>query len=220
MSEKPIIWLESIIGAGKTTLLQYLSKTINVRTFDEPFEKNPYFDDSYDNPKVFASLAQIWFAIKRGEIHQLATSEALFGTQYDACVIDRGLHGDEVFERFYYNRGDIQDREHKLYKQIYRSLLSRTKAPSMLIYLDVFPEVALRRIKERGRKAEKNIDINFLNMLRDEHYDMLIRLESGNFDYTSKIVVCRIPWNVDNQDPNIIIDVVLNKFPNIKRNAS
>lgn len=216
MTDNPIIWLESIIGAGKTTLLKHIHEALNVRIFDEPFEKNPYFEDSYDNPDIYASLAQLWFAIKRGEIHQLATAEAMFGIEYDASVVDRGLPGDEAFELFYYNRGCIKEREHNLYKMIYKPLLGKAKAPSMLIYLDVFPEVALRRIKDRGREVEKDIDLDFLNELRDQHYDMMVRMESGQHDWSNKILIRRIPWNVSNQDPKIIIDIILKEFPHIR----
>lgn len=217
MKECPIIWLESIIGCGKTTLLEYLVNSLNVRGFDEPFEDNPYFSDSYDKPEIYAALAQLWFALKRSEIHELATAEALWGNKYDAIIIDRGIIGDNVFERLHYAKGNIKEREHQLYNLFYRNIINRPKACSMLIYLDVFPEIALERIKERGRDAEKSITLEYLNDLRCHYYDMMLKVENGENKLVGNTIVRRIPWNVGHQDPEIITLTILKEFPHIRR---
>lgn len=217
MKECPIIWLESIIGAGKTTLLEHLRTTLNIRPFDEPFEQNPYFDDSYEKPEHFAALAQLWFALKRAEIHELATAEALYGTQYDAVVIDRGLPGDEAFESVHYKRGNIQKREHELYKLFYKNVFNRPKASALLVYLDVFPEEAITRIKKRGREAEKKIDLDYLYEVRNEHYDLMLRIETGKHEWSGRTKILRVPWNCRNQDPEIIVEAILREFPSIRR---
>jgi len=217
MIECPIIWLESIIGSGKTTLLKYLSNELNVRPFDEPFEENPYFKDSYEHPEIYAALAQLWFALKRAEIHELATAESLFGTKYDAIVIDRGLPGDQVFEMLHYKYGNIKEREHQLYELFYKNIFSRPKTCSMLVYLDTYPEVALERINNRGREAEKNISLKYLRDLRNEHYDLMVRIANGMHSYSNKIIVKKIPWNVEHQNPEIIVESILKEYPHIRR---
>jgi len=217
MKECPIIWLESIIGGGKTTLLEYLRTMLNIRAFDEPFEQNPYFGDSYEKPEQFVALAQLWFALKRGEIHELATAEALFGTQFDAVVIDRGLPGDEAFEAVHYKRGNIQEREHELYKLFYKNIFNRPKASALMVYLDVYPEEAMARIESRGREAEKKIDLDYLVEVRNEHYDLMVRIEHGKHEWSGKTKVIRIPWNCRNQNPEVVVAAILKEYPHIRR---
>ncbi len=209
----PIFWIEGLIGSGKSSLLEELKKIFNIRVFDERFQENPYFDCSYKEPKIYASRAQLYFAIKRSETHQLATVESLYGYEYEACALDRGLPGDLAFELMHHRRGNIDEKDHKLYMCYYKHLINLPKAPCDLFFLDVEPEVALRRVKNRDRSAEVSVDLAYLSDLRDHYFDIMVDLKNGNHEWSGKCDVHRVAWNVDHQGLSQIIDIIHSKYP-------
>lgn len=217
IERRPFIWVESLMGGGKTTLIQFLEQQLNLRAFYEPFQDNPYFEDSYKDPKAYAFKAQMFWAMKRAEIHELATAETLFGDTYDGVMIDRGLPGDKAFFEIQCRLGNIEDRDRLMYMLMYNRLINRPKAPTLMLYLDVEPEVALRRIKDRNREAESLVKIEYLRMLRDAYYDILVELGSGQHEWSGRTEILKIPYNVDNKDPKEIVDILKDKYPILRK---
>ncbi|MCS7109475.1 MAG: deoxynucleoside kinase [Candidatus Micrarchaeota archaeon] len=77
-----------------------------------------------------------------------------------------------VFFENDYHSGIFGDPKSKIAKAFYSSysatyqyLRNRVPPVNVFVYLDVKPEVALKRIKERGRKSERGISINYLRSL-------------------------------------------------------
>ena len=211
--EKPIIQIEGLPGCGKTSLIEWLEKTLNIRAFYEPVEENPYFIDQYKDPRAYAFKAQLDWALKRAEIHELATAEVLFGVNYDGAIIDRGLLGDMTFEALHRYYGNIDDRDHNMYLTYIKRLTNTPKAPSLVFYLDSSPEVSFRRMQKRNRAGEEGVKIEYLYDLNDHYHDNLIRYENGEFGWVSRPKLYRIPWNVDHQKPDKIISVIKKEYP-------
>jgi deoxyadenosine/deoxycytidine kinase len=60
--------------------------------------------------------------------------------------------------------------------------------PSMIVYLDLSPEVSKARIEQRSRGVESGITLEYLRALH-RRYDEFIQ------DIAHTIPVIRVPWN-------------------------
>jgi deoxyadenosine/deoxycytidine kinase len=210
---RPIVWIEGLIGSGKSTLSKALGDLLRMRVLFEPVESNPYLEDFYKDEKRWAFAMQMHLLAIRAGLQDLAAEEVLSGDLYNGVILDRGLPGDHAFCRLHVDRKNIHPREYETYWKMYRHRTNKLKPPSIMFFLDVEPEVALRRVKERARGAEVGLTLKYLSDLRDQYYDLMVELQAGDHDWTGKVDVRRIPWNVDNQDPTKIKEIIEKEFP-------
>lgn len=210
---RPIVWIEGLIGSGKSTLSRVLGEMMNMRVLFEPVESNPYLDMFYLDKKRWAFAMQIHLLGIRAGFQDLAAEEVLSGQTYNGVILDRGLPGDHAFCRLHVKYENIHHLEYKTYRTLYKHRTNKLKPPSIMFFLDVEPEVALRRVKERARGAEVGLDLKYLSDLRDQYYDLMIELTNGEHEWAGKVDVRRIPWNVDNQDPTRIKEIIEKEFP-------
>lgn len=210
---RPIVWLEGLIGAGKTTLAKQIGDILGLRVLYEPVDSNPYLEEFYIDPKRWAFAMQIHLLALRANMQDLAAAEVIAGCDYKGVILDRGLPGDHAFCRLHVNAGNISQREYDTYRTFYLNRTNKLKPPSIMFFLDVEPEVSLRRIHERARGSEVNVTLKYLSDLRDQYYDLMIELTSGIHEWAGKVAVVRIPWNTDNQGPDRIVDKLKMEFP-------
>ena len=204
----PIVWIEGIIGAGKTTLTKTLCERLQYRPILEPVESNPYLEKFYGEPKRWATMMQMHLLHHRYAQQKLAAYEATGVGGYRGAVLDRGLPGDRVFARMHMLSGNIDPLEWRTYEMAYDNMVCSLVPPSFLIFLDVDPEVALARIKERARGCEVTIDLAYLHGLQRGYYDLLVEIDAGEHAWSRGIQTKRIPWNVDNQPVEALVDMV------------
>lgn len=191
-----VVWVEGIIGAGKTTLADKLAKTLGYRTFHEPVNGNPYLKQFYENPKSCAFAMQMHLMHVRFAMQK----EAAYGaTRGIGSVLDRGMPGDRVFCKLHMLAGNITELEWKTYEMAYEVMACSLNPPSLLIFLDVEPEVALERVKTRARGVESGITLKYLQDLRKGYLDLMCEVESGVHPWSRGMEIRRLPWNIDHQ---------------------
>lgn len=208
----PVIYIEGIIGAGKTTLAKKISEALNLRAIFEPVDSNPYLARFYDDPKRWAFPMQIELLHRRFNMQQLAVREAMLGAEYKGAVLDRGMPGDRVFCKLHMLAGNMSDLEWMTYQTAYEVMSCSLVAPSLLLFLDVEPEVALERVKERARDAEVSIDIKYLSDLRKGYLDLMVEIESGAHTWSRGMDVKRIAWNSNYLPISPLIESLKNKY--------
>lgn len=208
----PIIWIEGIIGAGKSTLTRALADELKLRAIMEPVKTNPYLELFYDDQKRWAFPLQIELMGRRYALQQLAAYEALSEGGYRGAILDRGLPGDRVFARMHMLAGNISELEFATYERWFDIMTSSLRVPSLVVFLDVTPEVALERIRGRGRKAEKDIPIEYLRDLRKGYLDLLIEIESGQHAWSAGMGVKRVAWNTDHQPTEALAEELRHRF--------
>jgi deoxyadenosine/deoxycytidine kinase len=173
----PIIWIEGLIGAGKTTATNKLAELLKLRPMLEPVDTNPYLKQFYEDPKRWAFPMQMHLLAHRYAMQQAASWESVLGR---GAVLDRGLPGDRVFCRLHMLEGNMSQNEWQTYDYIYQIMAANLRVPSLIVYLDVEPEVALYRIQKRARSAEVGMDIDYLQKLRAGYMDLLVQIDSGD----------------------------------------
>ena len=114
-------------------------------------------------------------------------------------LLDRGLPGDRVFARMHYQAGNLHALEWQTYEALYSEFMSVPHLqPTVLVYLDVTPTTALRRIRQRNRPSEERITLDYLSTLGEAYRDLLDEIEGGRHAWSRGLQILRINWNEDN----------------------
>lgn len=164
MTARPkIIAVAGNIGAGKSSLVDWLSKQLGMVPFFEPHDENPYLADFYQDMARWAFPSQLFFLIRRFQIHQKIERHAGSGSP---LVQDRTLYEDaEIFARHLHRQGYIDDRDYRTYQDLYLTLRSELRPPDLMIYLRCPLRTLVKRIARRGRDFEQAIPRAYLKKL-------------------------------------------------------
>jgi len=213
---KPIIWVEGIIGSGKSTFSRKIAKELNLRLISEPVD-NEYLTIFYEDPKRWAFPMQIDLLHKRYSLQKLAAYEASLAavgeSEYQGVVLDRGLPGDRVFARLHMLEGNVSKVEWRTYLRAYESMTCSLIPPSLLMYLDVDPTTAMKRVQSRDRSFERaGVPLDYLEKLHRGYLDLLSEIDSGQHSWSRGVEVMRIPWNTDHQPIESIIEMLRKKY--------
>jgi deoxyadenosine/deoxycytidine kinase len=167
-----IIVLEGIIGAGKSTLCEVIKHVFNNKTevvvLEEPLNANNAMLKLFlTNPEKYAFAFQTYAMQLRHRQYIQAIQAVKNGK---IAIIDRSFDGDRAFERKFYNEGIITQQEHDTYEQTHNDNKMTLPEPNHIIYLEVPVDIALERIKERGRLNEVDCyDRNYLERLNNAY---------------------------------------------------
>jgi deoxyadenosine/deoxycytidine kinase len=209
MKIKPLVVLDGLIGSGKTTLAEKIGKEMNLRILREPVETNPYLERFYKDMPKYAFGMQIALMFRRYAMQQLAAYECVSpDSQYSGAIIDRSLPGDRVFAKLHKRYGNIEELDWVTYNQAFDIMSCTLRPPSVMIFLDVEPNIALERIKRRARGAEVGITIEYLQDLQKGYYDLIAEIETGLAPWSSGMKVVKVPWNVDNQSTEVVTSII------------
>lgn len=209
MKTGPVIWVEGIIGAGKSTLASVLAKHLGIRAFHEPVESNPYLERFYKDPKRWAFPMQMHLMHDR---YAMQKEAAYASTRGNGAILDRGMPGDRVFCKLHMLAGNIDELEWQTYEKAYEVMACSLTAPSLLIFLDVEPDVALERVKVRARGAESGISLKYLQDLRKGYLDLMCEVESGVHSWSKGMEVKRLPWNIDHQPVQPLVNALRDRY--------
>lgn len=159
-----IIAVAGNMGAGKSSLVTWLERQFGMVPFFEPNDENPYLSDFYGDMKRWALSSQLFFLVKRFQIHR----DILRRAQNDSrpIVQDRTLYEDaEVFAAHLHEKGHMDDRDYKMYRELYLTLRDEIRPPDLMIYLRCPLKTLTKRIQKRGRAFEKAIPRAYLASL-------------------------------------------------------
>lgn len=155
------IAIEGVIGAGKTTLARLLQPVLSAQVVLEEFDANPFLGDFYSDRARFAFQTQIFFLLSRYRQLQevaasLQTGESVIADYTfakDRLFAGLNLHGDEL----------------ATYLQVYGALSDKLPQPDLLVYLRASTQTLLRRIEQRDRPYEREMDRDYIEALRNAY---------------------------------------------------
>ena len=162
--------------------------------FFEPNEENPYLADFYADMKRWAMSSQLFFLVKRYQIHRDIDRRAAEGGQ--VIVQDRTIYEDaEIFAAHLHRSGYLDDRDWQMYQDLYQTLRDEIRPPDLMIYLRCPLKTLTRRIKSRGRAFEKKIPRAYLAALEELYEDWYARydrspslvIETDRLDYVERL---------------------------------
>lgn len=181
-AEKLFISISGLIGAGKTTLAAALGKIMNLPVYYEGVIDNVYLTDFYKDMSKYAFPLQIYLLNKRFKQHQQIIWQDQGGVQ------DRTIYEDSIFAKVLMKQGNMLERDHKTYMELFGVMSNFMRKPNLIVYLEVKPKISLERIKERARGCEVSVTLEYLKNLKVE-YDQFIK------EISKVIPVIVIDWN-------------------------
>ncbi len=183
MKELRFIAVEGVIGAGKTTLAQQLANRLHAGLLLEEFEDNPFLPKFYANPRQYAFHTQIYFLLSRYRQQSKIAQMDLF---HSRIVSDYLFAKDRIFAEV-----NLNEEEFSLYEKIYLLVAKEIPHPDIVIYLQSPPELLYKRIRQRNRSYEREIEYEYLERLCNAynsffiHYNTssLLIINIKNFDF-------------------------------------
>lgn len=179
------------MGAGKSELVQFLCRRYGLKPFFEPNDQNPYLADFYADMKKWAFHSQVYFLTHKFRLHRELMAEP--GT----VVQDRTIYEDaEIFCENLRRQGAIDDRDYRMYRELYEAVTASLQPPDLMIFLKCPVAALKKRIARRGRAMEQTLPTEYLkrlNKLYDEwraRYTLspVIELETDRLDYLTDLV--------------------------------
>ncbi len=203
---QPVVWIEGIIGCGKTTLTKAISRKLNFRAIYEPVNLE-LLEMFYKDQDRWAFAMQIDLLHRRYALQKLASFESITG---QGVVIDRGLPGDRVFAKMLYKAGKMDRIEWAIYERAYSVMTNSLIPPSVIIFMEVPPDVARERIRNRDRKAERGdlVPLAYLQELENGYLELLSEIESAYPAWSRGMKVIKLPFNTSDESEESINKVI------------
>ena len=152
------------IGVGKSSLTSLLAERLGWEPFFEPVEENPYLVDFYKDMHRWSFQSQMFFLSSRLRHHRAALERT------GSSILDRSIYEDAaVFARTLYQQEFLSERDWLLYNQFYGVLATLLPPPNLVIYLQASVPTLMRRIAQRGRDFEREIDPGYLSQLNERY---------------------------------------------------
>jgi deoxyadenosine/deoxycytidine kinase len=161
MAEISYVAIEGAIGAGKTSLAKLLAQKMDAKLILEETEENPFLPDFYKDKRRYAFQIQLFFLLSRHKQQQELFAMDLF---HKKVVSDYFFGKDRIFASV-----NLDEREFLLYEKLLSMLEKDIPKPDLVIYLQSSSEVLLKRIKERGRSFEKEMDLDYIRALNEAY---------------------------------------------------
>jgi deoxyadenosine/deoxycytidine kinase len=157
------------IGVGKSTLVGKLAEHLKWEPYYEPVAENPYLEDFYENMKRWAFQSQVFFLTYRLRMH-LEMQE-----NPNSVIQDRSVYEDaEIFAANLARQRQMRKRDYASYRRLYKLLSDMLRPPDLVIYLQASVPTLQRRIAQRGRDFESNIDDGYLARLNQLYEEWVV----------------------------------------------
>jgi deoxyguanosine kinase len=186
LSHTRYIVTEGPIGVGKTSLTSLLAEELGARLILERAEDNPFLTDFYKDPPRYRFQTQTFFLLNRFAQQGEMLQPDLFTR---ITISDYLFAKDRIFA--YLN---LDDHELALYEQIYNILEPKVAKPDLVIFLQADTDTLLRRIKQRGRSFERDVDRDYIAALNEAynqyffHYSEtpLLVINTSDIDFVNR----------------------------------
>jgi deoxyadenosine/deoxycytidine kinase len=118
-------------------------------------------------------------------------------------AIEEIVDGNPYLDRFYADPArwafamqvHLLQLEWETYRLARDVMLRSLQPPSVMLYLEVSVDIAMDRIKQRGREAERGIEAGYLRELKRGYESMVREMEGHAHPWCRGVEVIRIPWD-------------------------
>ena len=141
------------IASGKTTFASLFEERAKI--IYEDFQAVPFWQDFYAAPKEHAFETELSFLLQHYHQVKRAQSES-----HTLIVCDFSLALDAAYAYVSLNPGDL-----KAFSEVLEQVRKHLGPPQLLIAINCPPQIEMSRIRARGRAAESQIDLSFLEQL-------------------------------------------------------
>ena len=158
-----IVSIDGLIGSGKSTTLNHLEK-IGYCVFPEDLTAwGALLNMFYNNPKRWSFTFQNKvLTTLANQLQEICTLQK----ENELIFIERAPDSSKIFAKIAHLNGYMNEEEFNLYLDIFTKLVWK---PDFKFYINTNETVCMERIKLRGRNCEKDVDINYLTLIKDKY---------------------------------------------------
>ena len=156
--------IEGVIGVGKTTLARLLQPSFQANLCLEVFEENPFLSDFYGDRARYAFQTQIFFLLSRYQ--QQRSGVQKFLDAGEAIISDYTFEKDALFARI-----NLKGDELEMYYRVHQALAEKVVAPDLIVYLRATTDVLMKRISQRDRPYERQMERAYIDELNRAYDD-------------------------------------------------
>ncbi len=226
------VYIEGNLGVGKTTLLEKIESQLPLltmewvaKTFPEPVAEWEKVGSSESNllKLMYESPKEHSFSFQS---HAIATKvKQLKEADFVLNIIERSLASQrDIFIPLLSSSGYLT----QLQKDILDYSISihskdSINVPDLIVFLDVEPDVALERIRQRDREAERGVTLQYLKEIRHRYSDWLdllpphqvwvLREEPDPQDFLKELSNRLLPSKHLKESDSKFYDSLLDGFP-------
>lgn len=205
-TEMSIVCVDGVVGVGKSTLSSIMEKELGMKLFEEPVVNNPILDKFYYDRKRYSFPLQIFFLNERFKHLKKAS-------KIDNAVLDRSIYGDLIFAKMLKDNGEMTEEEFYIYLDLFHNMIEHCEAPKLMVYLEVSPEEAIRRIILRGRSYEQETEAAYWIRLNKEYRAYF---EQYSFSPVLTINVDHLDFENRSTDREYVLELIKDKLAKIE----
>lgn len=169
----PFIAVEGPIGVGKTSLSKAIADTQQFHQLKEIVDENPFLNKFYDNIEEWSFQTEMFFLCNRYK--QLSDTKSEILIEQKPVVADY-----HIFKNLIFAKRTLNPIEFVKYEEIYKILTKDMPVPNIVVYLHASLDTLMKRISQRGREFEKNMDPAYLQQLAEDYETFITYFESAH----------------------------------------
>jgi len=180
------IQLEGTVGTGKSTMLEAFQKYPGMDVLPEPVDKWTNLNGT-DVLNLLFTDPHRWAATQESLTYHSMITEHLRRVGL-VKAMERSIHSARIcFAETLRKEGKISEHEYIILDKWYKFLTNmEPETPTgfdtsadVIVYLQLSPESAYKRINGRGRSEEATIQMSYLRHLHEAHENWLLKGTSG-----------------------------------------
>ncbi|XP_074141569.1 deoxyguanosine kinase, mitochondrial isoform X2 [Sminthopsis crassicaudata] len=159
-------------------------------------------DMMYQQPSRWSYTFQMFSFLSRLRSQLAPYPESLLQAQEPVQIFERSVYSDRyIFAKNLFENGFLNDVEWAVYQNWHSFLLqefSKNIFQDGFIYLRASPQVCFKRLRQRARAEEKDLELGYLEQLHAQHEDWLIhKVTELHFEDLKKAPVLVLDVNED-----------------------
>ncbi|MGB1207389.1 MAG: deoxynucleoside kinase [Chitinophagales bacterium] len=164
LNKYQLVAIEGNIGAGSTSLSTMLSRQCDAKLVLEEYVENPFLPKFYVEPERYAFHTEVYFLLDRCK--QLKKVQQSLNS-------DEKLHiSDYLFDKsLLYAKVNLSETEYLLFEKMFHEMISFLPKPELIVYLHTTAPQLLKKIQQRGRTFEQEMECAYLQSVEDEYFE-------------------------------------------------